>query len=402
MPPPIRRHEVVIVGDGPAGCALAAALHRRGVDVVLLGSDEPWHATYGTWADDLEAIGWLEARTWWRHRLDSIVVDVGDRRVIERPYGVVDNDALRRHLRRGVTHETGRVAGAHAATADRVVTADGTEFVARLVVDAAGWPGWSRRDRLDAAALAAVPRQTAFGVVSPVPLSDHLDEATLMDWRPPGAATQVGPPSFAYALPVDDGWLVEETVLAARPAFAPDDLAARLAARLGVPVGDLRAAATRIECVDIPMGGPMPDRTSPVVGFGAAAGMIHPATGYSLAASLTGADRVADRIAEELAGARVSAAAVWEAVWPRAARRTRLLHDYGLEVLLDLDAAEVRSFFSTFFELDESQWSAYLRIDVEPRRLAGVMARMFRAAPWPLRRRLVSANPLGFARLLRP
>ena len=78
--------------------------------------------------------------------------------------------------------------------------------------------------------------QTAFGVVLADPPSGELGRPTLMDFRPPAGDDETGPapPTFVYALPVADGWLVEETVLAARPAFGADQLLRRLAARLGV------------------------------------------------------------------------------------------------------------------------------------------------------------------------
>ncbi len=42
--------DVVVVGDGPAGSALATALAAAGTSVVLVGRDDPWNATYGTYA----------------------------------------------------------------------------------------------------------------------------------------------------------------------------------------------------------------------------------------------------------------------------------------------------------------------------------------------------------------
>ena len=93
--------------------------------------------------------------------------------------------------------------------------------------------------------------------------------------------------------------------------------------------------------------------------------------------------------------------ALWDAIWPRARRRTRRLHDYGLDVLVSLDAPGVRAFFDAFFSLPVDRWSTYLRSDADPREVATVMTSLFRSAPWGLRRRLVRSNPLAFAGLLR-
>ncbi|BAN02692.1 lycopene cyclase family protein [Ilumatobacter coccineus] len=401
-----RQVDVVVIGDGPAGSALAAALVRRGGDVVLVGADAPWRATYGTWADDVDAITWFDTNSIWAQRFESIAVDAGGRRCLERPYGVIDNAALRATLRNDVDHHRAHVSEIALAPAgsnerDRVVTSDDDVLEARLVVDATGWPGWAADG--PGPSEPSPPRQTAFGVVFAEPPAGRLGEPMLMDFTSaPGCDDDGIGPSFAYALPVDDGWLVEETVLAAQPAVPPDALIARLAARLAMTNDELLASAIRTERVDIPMGGPLPDTASRLLAFGAAASLIHPATGYSLATSLELADPVAHAIVAELASERVDHSTVWDAIWPTSARRTRVLHDYGAQVVLGLDADDVRSFFGTFFDLDVDVWADYLRITTTPKRLARVMTAMFTAAPWRLRRLLVSQNPLRFARLLRP
>lgn len=410
------RHDVVVVGDGPAGSAVAAALHRRGVDTLLVGAGEPWLATYGTWADDVESLTWLNTERIWAFRVDSIAVDVAGPRVIERPYGVVDNSALRTTLQLGVPHRRGEVSSIssadataaghsathHAATHQIVTFSSGETCEATVVIDATGWPGWTERTRYGGGR-SDPPRQTALGVLLAERPSGALGEPMLMDFSSTAEHDSDGlGPSFAYALPVPDGWLVEETVLAARPRVSPDALVARLAARLQVDPIELDSMARRIERVDIPMGGSMPDRSTSLLAFGAAASMIHPATGYSFASSLVRADVVAEAIGIELGRPAFDHNRVWDMIWPVSLRRTRVLHDYGLDVLIDLDLAETRAFFSTFFDLDPDAWAAYLRITTEPAELARVMGAMFKAAPWRLRRRLVSQNPLAFARLLRP
>ncbi len=99
---------------------------------------------------------------------------------------------------------------------------------------------------------------------------------------------------------------------------------------VGTATRDVRSSASRwvAGC---------PTARQPVVAFGAAAKLTHPATGYSVAASLRAAPRVAAAIADG-----GDARHVWEAVWPPALRRTRRLHDYGLEVLLGLGPASWR------------------------------------------------------------
>jgi lycopene beta-cyclase len=243
------------------------------------------------------------------------------------------------------------------------------------------------------------------------PPEGDLGRPTLMDFRAArasgggGGSSSVGPrgvTTFCYSLPVADGWLVEETVLAARPAVEPIALLPRLAARLGRHPDDVLAHAVRTEYVRIPMGGSRPMLDQPVVAFGAAAGYVHAATGFSVASSIRAAPRVAEAIAVGLDRGTIDARSVAEAVWPAAFRRSRVLHDYGLELLLRLDDAEVREFFGAFFRLPAEQIQRYMRIDTPPREVAAVMFRLFSSVSWPMRRRLASGNPTAFARLLRP
>lgn len=394
--------DVVVIGDGPAGSALAAALRRRDVEVTLVGPDATWEATYTTWVDDIDDLDLLAGAEPWAHQFDRIIVRFARAHVIDRAYGVIDNDALRAHLRAGVHHVVGIVAAE-------------TDVTARLVVDATGWPsklaaeiGVTATRTSDAAGW-----QTAFGVVLAGAPDGPLGQATMMDFSDPGIAIvgRESVPTFAYSLPVTGGWLVEETVLTASPPVDPDALRPLLAMRLGVTVDEMLEAAVSTEAVRIPMGVPPPDpRPDPheagLVRFGTAAGMVHPATGYSVASALRAADRVASAITSELerssGGTPIDLDLIRRSVWTTSERRTRQLHDYGHDVLLGLDRAGVQRFFDAFFDLPTETWSRYLRIDTPPSRLAGVMAAMFTTAPWTLRARLLTGDPRRFVRMLRP
>lgn len=403
----VRSVDVAVIGDGPAGSGLAAACRRRGIDAVLLGPDDPWTATYATWTDDLDEPALPDPVL--ETRLDSIWVHADETIEVARGYGVFDNGALRRHLRAGLDHVVGRVRAVHPVERgrQRVVLDGGQEISARLVIDAAGWPS-SFAARLDHSPPAW---QTALGVVLTEPPEGELGRPTLMDFRSARpsrggeGSSSVGPggvTTFCYSLPVADGWLVEETVLAARPAVEPIALLPRLAARLGRHPDDVLAKAVRTEYVRIPMGGSRPVLDQPVVAFGAAAGYVHAATGFSVASSLRAAPRVAEAIGIALEAGSIEPRSIAEAVWPAAFRRSRVLHDYGLDLLLRLDDDEIREFFGAFFRLPIGHIARYMRIDTPPQEVAAVMARLFSSVSWPMRRRLASGNPASFARLLRP
>ena len=409
--PATDRFDVAVIGDGPAGSALARACRRQGIDVVLVGDDAPWTATYSTWADDLVDDSGVELVD-----VDAVVA-IASAEVwaygarphrLPRTYATLDNDRLRSALRDDVEHRRVRVDRVSVTPhGHRLELVDGSIIIARVVIDAAGWPARFARHESER----APAWQTALGVVLPEPPPGELGNPTFMDFRRvlglDGAPSSVGPSgvtTFCYSLPVSDGWLVEETVLAARPAIEPIALLPRLAGRLGRHPDSVLADAVRTEYVRIPLGGSRPGPDQPIVAFGAAAGYVHAATGFSVAASIRAAPRVAAaiRLALDSSPGAVDPAPIAEAVWTAPMRRTRVLHDFGLEVLLDLDDDEVRAFFDAFFELSIVDWSAYLRVDTPPGEVSAVMARLFRSSSWQLRRRLAGRNPASLARLLRP
>lgn len=409
------RVDLAIIGDGPAGSALARACSRIGLDSVLLGDDAPWGATYSTWTDDLigPAVADLVDVDSVTSTVSARVWAYGERsHQLDRAYATFDNVLLQEALRADLTHRLARVVGVTPVdvgsdTGHRIDLQDGGTLHARVVIDATGWPArFARSDGEHAPAW-----QTALGVVLAEPPDGDLGRATFMDFRQvlgrDGEPSDVGPngvTTFCYSLPIRDGWLVEETVLAARPAVEPIALLPRLAARLGRHPDSVLADAIRTEYVRIPLGGSRPGPDQPIVAFGAAAGYVHAATGYSVAASIRAAPSVATAIAGALAaGPGVpDHRPIADAVWSVAMRRTRVLHDYGLEVLLGLDDDEVRAFFDAFFDLETHDWTAYLRVDSPPQQVSAVMARLFRSSSWQLRRRLAGRNPASLVRLLKP
>jgi lycopene beta-cyclase len=400
--------DVAVLGAGPAGAALAAACSSRGLDVVVVAPDPdaPWTPTYAAWVDDLDDLTGIDPRLTdaivWAHRWPGVVVHGARRHDVARPYGVLANERLRTTLT--AVHAGARVVGSarrvrHHRWGSRVELDDGRTVDARLVVDARG----SRREPSDAAQVAyglVVQADLVADTVRPDVLSDPC---VLMDWRPvPGSDTGAAP-TFLYVLRQPDGSvLVEETSLAARPPADLREMRDRLTARVGP---DLTDQATHVEHVHIPVGVPVPRPTGAVVPFGAAAGYVHPATGYSVSASLRAAPRIADTISAGLTqglSPDALAALVWAAVWPSAQRRTRALQDFGLAALLRLDAADTARFFDAFFDSPVEDWAPYMRVDAAPGEVMRVMRRIFAAVPWRVRRSLALGDPRALRRLLVP
>jgi lycopene beta-cyclase len=212
-------------------------------------------------------------------------------------------------------------------------------------------------------------------------------DALFMDWRADHG--EAGWPTFLYAVPLGGGQvLVEETSLARRPGLPLSVLRRRLHARLahhGVRIPE----SARSEKVSFPLDQPRHHGTD-ALGFGAAAPLIHPATGFSVAASLHLAPKVAAVLAAHLPDDPDAAlAAAGHAVWPRAARAIHGFRLIGLEALLQMPSADVPSFFETFFSLPEAHRWTYLTARDDVRGTAVAMGHLFRLADGRLRRHLV-------------
>lgn len=379
--------DVLVVGAGPAGMALAAACGRLGLRTGLLdpSPDRPWTATYGMW--DAEVPADLPA---------SVVAARAAGRAIARTehqlgwdYAVLDVPALHAHLAGrldGVRIHAGRAVGS--PERGRITLADGTELRAAVVIDAGG-----RARPLDPTPARRVPaEQTAYGVVldeaAVAPLVGP-GEALFMDWRADHGET--GWPTFLYTVPLGGGQvLVEETSLARRPGLPLSALRRRLHARLahhGVPVPE----HARSEKVSFPLDQSRHAGTA-ALGFGAAAPLVHPATGFSVAASLQLAPKVAAVLADHLpAGPDAALTAARHAVWSRSARAIHRFRLIGLEALLRMPSDDVPGFFETFFALPAAHRWTYLTARDDVRGTAIAMGQLFRIADGPLRRHLVSS-----------
>ena len=139
------------------------------------------------------------------------------------------------------------------------------------------------------------------------------------------------------------------------------------------------------------MNPPLPDRRQRVVGFGGAASMVHPASGYMVGSLLRRAPGLAAAIAAACAepasaapGPALSRAA-WEALWPGPMRRKHALYRFGLEKLMRFDEDQLRHFFATFFRLPPEQWQGFLTNTLPVPQLVRAMAGLFVQAPGDVR-----------------
>ena len=387
---------MLVIGAGPAALAIAAELAGRGLRVEALAAQDPqdpWANTYGIWAAEADRAGlsqllghrWSDTESWFadqptRHGLD---------------YGLFDKRALQQHwlailAAQGVVWHRGLASAiAHEAKQSEVITAEGQRLTARLVVDASGHqPVFVQRP--DEGPVAG---QAAYGIVgtfSTPPVQQG--QFVLMDFRADHlseAERQGEAPTFLYAMDLGGGvFFVEETSLALAPPLPFPLLKERLRRRLaqrGITVERI----DHEELCLFPMNLPLPDLDQRVVGFGGAASMVHPASGYLVGSLLRRAPDLADAIAAALADPALDGAAVarqaWGGLWPLELRRRHALFRFGLEKLMRYPEHQLRAFFTTFFSLPTAQWSGFLTNTLPLPQLVGAMVRLFATAPWSVR-----------------
>jgi lycopene beta-cyclase len=222
----------------------------------------------------------------------------------------------------------------------------------------------------------------------------------LMDFTASGDDAE---PTFLYALPLGPTRLfVEETSLVARRPPSLDRLRRSLETRLRrMRIEPL--SVRHIERCVIPMGLALPLPRQRIVAFGAAASMVHPATGYQLMRALRTAGTVADAIARSLGGSATrspvgpdaAARAAYHALWPRRDRTAWRLYRFGMDVLTRLSRDELAAFMRAFFNLPAATWQRYLTGALGPLDIALAMLRMLVVADADTRRQLLACLPLA-------
>ena len=402
--------DLLVLGSGPSALVLAVEAANRGMRVSCIAPrpEARWSQNFGSWSDELAGTvaadcveaSWAAPQVSTPRRADVI---------LDRRYARVHTPRLQARLREacadaGVVIERGSAVGiSHSDHGASVTLSDGCTRAAAAVVDAtgAGSPFLSRRGN-------QVPGyQTAYGQL--IRVTGHpwrCGEMVLMDWSPSNGVRDIDDeadtPSFLYAMPL--GWdllFVEETVLVRRPPTSHWELARRLDRRLE-RLGIQRVAVLEEEFCTISMGGPSPVLGQRTVGFGAAAGLVHPASGYSLARSLQHAPAVADALVAGLAESPAAASqAAWAALWPEDRRRSWELFRFGMDVLCSLDRDATGRFFDAFFDLPSERWAGFLSATLPPSGVSRAMAELFAHADIGTRLTLMGHGARQPAALLR-
>lgn len=248
-----RSFDVAVIGAGPAGLALAAALGARRLRVLCADAQlqRGWPNNYGTWLHDLRELQLHDCVSHVWPRTAAFVRPDGTKCVLPRAYARVDRHKLKSRLLHNC-HRSGNVTLVPSAVhsldlrrpdlnllhLDRPAHDPAARTVAaRLVVDATG----------HSLAFVKVPDgatpgyQAAYGIECIVSENGYpydSNEMLLMDFRDDHMQTAQDKqnsnqqPTFIYVMPMDSGKgrhvFFEETSLVASPAMSFDLLKERL------------------------------------------------------------------------------------------------------------------------------------------------------------------------------
>ncbi len=388
--------DALVIGSGPAGTIIAAALAEQGVKVGGLTASplrQVWPNTYGIWRDELEALGLTELLG---HCWKNCVSYFGKGEVKhDRAYGLFDKVKLQNHLLAkceagGVVWHQGKAVKIEHNLKHSIVTNTAGETIrARVVIDASGHdPMFIKRQPQGAIAF-----QTAYGIIGhfsapPVEPQQFVHQ----DFRSEHlSATEraTEPPTFSYGMDFGDNvYFVEETSLAMSPPVSFELLERRLHKRLaarGIKVTEVH----EVERCIFPMTLPLPDLHQTVVAFGGAASMVHPASGYMVGALLRRSPGLATAIATALQDVQAEPAAIaraaWQELWNPDRLRKYYLYRFGLEKLMRFDEVLIKQHLDTFFSLPQNQWSGFLADSLSTPELLAAMVRLFAIAPNSLR-----------------
>jgi len=241
--------DVLVLGAGPAGMAIASALGKEKLDVEVLspnGPDEPWPNTYGIWGKEVDQLGlqdlleyrWKNTVSFFGHGALEEQDDENKATEHSLDYGLFDKKKLHNFWfnecnKSFIKWHQGFANKIHYEKyKSTVTTKDGNTYSARLVVDATGYdPVFLKLKSCGPLAV-----QTCYGIVgnfSKPPLKK--EQFVLMDYRNDhlNEEQRKEPPTFLYAMDMGNGkYFLEETSLGLVNPLTMENLKERLEKRL--------------------------------------------------------------------------------------------------------------------------------------------------------------------------
>jgi lycopene epsilon-cyclase len=214
--------------------------------------------------------------------------------------------------------------------------------------------------------------QTAYGIE--VEMENHPwppDKAIFMDLSQSDKEREGEKriPSFLYVLPSPGKVFLEETCLVSKVQVPFDELKRRLYRRLAnLKINISQSSIIEEEASWIPLGGALPKTPQRIIGFGAAAGLVHPSSGYSIVQSLQKAGPLADIISTDLRDPSISpehrSDRAWVYLWSAENRRRLGFYQFGSAVIAKLPVETLKEFMDQFYALPQSLWQGFLANDL--------------------------------------
>jgi len=399
--------DILILGSGPAALCLASELAKQDLNIKGISTKSPnqkWENTYGIWASELEELG-LESLLSHRWRKTVSFFGNGESKKGNTPtghnydYGLINQEAFQNELLKkckGIEwlNETAKNITEKNKLSE-VICFSGLKIKARLVIDASG----HKSNFIKRPFENEIAQQAAYGIVgkfSSPPVKK--EQFVLMDFRPNhlNKEEKLSSPSFLYAMDLgDETFFVEETSLASYPALSQEKLKKRLLNRLNNNGIDVCEIFHEENCL-FPMNLPLPFKKQFVLGFGGAASMVHPASGYMIGSLLRRAPLLAEKLALYLKEPQLSslelASKGWDVLWPFELTQRHKLYQYGLQRLMSFDESRLRSFFSNFFRLSTKEWVGFLTNTLPLPKLIYVMSKMFINSPLKVKLGMLNLN----------
>ena len=404
------RYDLIIVGAGPAGLTLAYALVDVGFSVCILDSnpEKPWTQSLCFWKRELDDVVSPESFQYlFRSSVQKEWASAGiqlteaKKHRIDATYAKFDSAYLQSRLKDAIIDRGGCVVedsvdsiehsqtcsfvrGKKTYQARAVVVANGSSsrFLTYSDANPAYQIAYGQRLDLPSGLYNVAGRRTK---------SWNVDCAGFMDFMSPFELTDQfsSPPSFLYTLPLTPNELfLEETILATRSQVDWEQLKNRLELRK-VQAGLQNADVIEEEYCKIEMGGGLPEfgRT---LAFGAAAGFVHPVTGFQIMRSIRTAPLLAAFLKENWGQSPEGLAhSAWNVIWTPVQRQNRLLYLLGLDILTHLNLDETQSFFDAFFKGARNELSGFLLGSGTTKAVESSMWKTFNSASWKTRRLII-------------
>ena len=399
--------DIIILGSGPAALCLAAELANENLDIKCISTKSPyekWSNTYGIWASELEELGldsllshrWSATVSFFGNGLDKKGNLPTDHKY---DYGLIDREAFQEALLKkcnGISWVNDKATEIYIVDKiSQVVCESGLNLKSRLVIDASG----HKSKFIKRPFCKRIAQQAAYGIVgkfSSPPV--HKNQFVLMDYRSDHLNNKElsESPSFLYAMDLgNDVFFVEETSLASFPALSFDYLKNRLIKRLKNRGIAIETIIHEENCL-FPMNLPLPLRTQPILAFGGAASMVHPASGYMVGSLLRRAPMLAKQLKIYLKDPSLSSVQLaekgWKILWPNERIQRHKLYQYGLKRLMSFDEKMLRSFFLNFFQLSTNEWAGFLTNTLPLPKLIYVMTKMFLKSPLNIKLGMLKIN----------